>query len=169
MLAHQDDYLPEALAAAKEEVSKRNLAPERVAQLELETRLPVMETLQEAFKRGVRLRRFEPSELPGEFQARLFEVCRVDPNVAAMWLVWLLSPNGVSSELCASLVLNRRDESAIRDFVERANALGGPRFVALIATGIPRAKPFYRRGIELRPGMLKNDRQNEGDHGDIPG
>jgi len=34
MLAHQDDYLPEALAAAKDELSKRNLAPERVAQIE---------------------------------------------------------------------------------------------------------------------------------------
>jgi hypothetical protein len=33
MLAHPDDYLPEALAAAKDELSKRNLAPERVAQL----------------------------------------------------------------------------------------------------------------------------------------
>ena len=34
MLAHQDDYLPEAVAAAKDELSKRNLAPEKVAQLE---------------------------------------------------------------------------------------------------------------------------------------
>ena len=34
MLAHQTDYLPEALAAAKDELSKRNLAPEKVAQLE---------------------------------------------------------------------------------------------------------------------------------------
>ena len=34
MVAHQEDYLPEALAAAKDEFSKRNLAPERVTQLE---------------------------------------------------------------------------------------------------------------------------------------
>jgi phosphotransferase system glucose/maltose/N-acetylglucosamine-specific IIC component len=34
MLAHQEDYLPEALTAAKDELSKRNLAPERVAQIE---------------------------------------------------------------------------------------------------------------------------------------
>ena len=34
MLAHQEDYFPEALAAAKDELSKRNLAPERVTQLE---------------------------------------------------------------------------------------------------------------------------------------
>ena len=33
MLAHQEDYLPEALAAAKEELGMRNLAPERVGQL----------------------------------------------------------------------------------------------------------------------------------------
>ena len=38
MQAHQEDYLPEALAAAKDELSKRNLAPERVAQLEVGVR-----------------------------------------------------------------------------------------------------------------------------------
>ena len=34
LLAHQNDYLPQAVAAAKSELSKRNLAPERTAQLE---------------------------------------------------------------------------------------------------------------------------------------
>ena len=34
LLAHPDDYLPEAVAAAKDELTKRNLAPERVAQLD---------------------------------------------------------------------------------------------------------------------------------------
>lgn len=34
MLAHPDDYRPEALEAAKEELRKRNLAPVRTAQLE---------------------------------------------------------------------------------------------------------------------------------------
>jgi hypothetical protein len=34
MLAHEGDYLPEALAAAKEELTKRNLAPEAAVQLE---------------------------------------------------------------------------------------------------------------------------------------
>jgi hypothetical protein len=34
MLAHQEDYLPEALTAAKEQLSKRNLPPERIAQIE---------------------------------------------------------------------------------------------------------------------------------------
>ena len=34
MLAHPEDYLPEALSAAKVELSKRNLPPEEVAQLE---------------------------------------------------------------------------------------------------------------------------------------
>jgi phosphotransferase system glucose/maltose/N-acetylglucosamine-specific IIC component len=34
MLANQEDYSPEALAAAQDELSKRNLAGERVAQLE---------------------------------------------------------------------------------------------------------------------------------------
>ena len=34
MLAHEQDYLPEAVAAAKQEIGKRDLAPERAAQLE---------------------------------------------------------------------------------------------------------------------------------------
>ncbi len=34
ILVHEEDYLPEAVAAAKEELSRRNLAPAQVAQLE---------------------------------------------------------------------------------------------------------------------------------------
>ncbi len=34
MLGHQEDYLPEALAAAQDELSNRKLAPKRVAELE---------------------------------------------------------------------------------------------------------------------------------------
>ena len=34
MLAHQDDFQPEALAAFREEVRKRNLPAEKVEQLE---------------------------------------------------------------------------------------------------------------------------------------
>jgi hypothetical protein len=34
ILANKQDYLPEALAAAQQELGKRNLGPERVAQLE---------------------------------------------------------------------------------------------------------------------------------------
>ena len=34
MLAHPDDYQPEALEAAQEELRKRNLAPERAQQFE---------------------------------------------------------------------------------------------------------------------------------------
>ena len=34
LLAHPDDYLPEAQAAAREELGRRNLPPERGAQLE---------------------------------------------------------------------------------------------------------------------------------------
>ena len=36
MLAHQDDYLAEALVAARDELKKRNLAPEKIAQIEAE-------------------------------------------------------------------------------------------------------------------------------------
>ena len=34
MLAHADDYLPDALAAARSEIQRRNLDPNRVTQLE---------------------------------------------------------------------------------------------------------------------------------------
>jgi hypothetical protein len=34
IIAHPEDYLPEALAAARDELSKRNLSPERTAELE---------------------------------------------------------------------------------------------------------------------------------------
>jgi hypothetical protein len=34
IVAHQEDYLPEALAAAREEVAKRNLSLERTKQIE---------------------------------------------------------------------------------------------------------------------------------------
>jgi len=34
MLAYHDDYLPEAIAAAREELGRRNLPPDRVAQLQ---------------------------------------------------------------------------------------------------------------------------------------
>ena len=34
ILSHKEDYLPEAFAAAQDELSKRNLAPEKTAQLE---------------------------------------------------------------------------------------------------------------------------------------
>jgi hypothetical protein len=34
MLANRDDYLPEALDAAREELGRRNLPPDRVAQLQ---------------------------------------------------------------------------------------------------------------------------------------
>ena len=36
MQAHEDDYLPEAIAAAKGELARRNLAPARAAELEAE-------------------------------------------------------------------------------------------------------------------------------------
>jgi len=34
MLAHREDYLPEAVAAAEDELNRRNLAPAQIAQLE---------------------------------------------------------------------------------------------------------------------------------------
>ncbi len=108
------------------------------------TGLPTEECFRDAFKRGARLHRLGPSDLPEEFKARLLEVCRADPNVAGLWLSWI-SSSSVRPELAAGLLLDRPDESAIRYFIERADAIGGPRFVATNIRGIPRAKPFYRR------------------------
>jgi len=48
MLVHPEDYLPEALAAAKDELNKRDLAPERVAEIEA----------------GVKARKFIPPQAP---------------------------------------------------------------------------------------------------------
>jgi hypothetical protein len=56
MLAHEQDYLPEALAAARQELGKRNLAPERVAQLETVVQSQkAAEAAAEAAKAGQRL------------------------------------------------------------------------------------------------------------------
>ena len=52
MLAHEQDYLPEALAAARLELEKRKLAPERVAQLEAVVQ---SQTAAEEAKAGERL------------------------------------------------------------------------------------------------------------------
>jgi hypothetical protein len=37
------------------------------------------------------------------------------------------------------------DKNAILHFIQRADALGGPRFVAIAGEGIPASNPFYRR------------------------
>jgi hypothetical protein len=108
------------------------------------TTLPAMERVRDALTRGASLRRVEPSDLSAEFQSKLLGVCRADPNVAGMWLGWM-SSSGAEPELLASLILDRADEPAIRAFIERANALGGPSFVVGIPDTIPSAKPFYRR------------------------
>src|SRR5262245_46577094 len=43
ILGHEGDYLPEAVAAAKEEIARRNLAPERVAELEAAEQAQVLQ------------------------------------------------------------------------------------------------------------------------------
>lgn len=48
MLAHEDDYRPEALDAARAELARRKLAPERVAQLEAVTGARTAENLRKA-------------------------------------------------------------------------------------------------------------------------
>ena len=75
MLAHQDDYLPEALAAAKDELGKRNLAPERVAQLEATVRSQATEAeakAQERLGRPVRIFIF-CAGLPGALLAVYYD------------------------------------------------------------------------------------------------
>jgi len=114
------------------------------------TKLPAMERIGDALDRGSELRLVEPSELAVEFRSKLLDVCRADSNVAGLWLVWL-SSREAAPELLATLMVDRHDERAIRDFIARADALGGPRFVAAVAKGIPTAKPFYRRSDTQLP------------------
>ena len=52
MLAHEQDYLPEVVAAARQEIGKRNLAPERLAQLDAAVQ---SQTVAEAAKAEERL------------------------------------------------------------------------------------------------------------------
>src|SRR3954462_3631887 len=86
------------------------------------TTLPSKERVRDALDRGERFRLVEPCDLPAEFQVRLLDVCRADPNLAGLWLAWL-SSSGATPELFASLILDRPDEPAIRDFIKRADAL----------------------------------------------
>jgi len=37
------------------------------------------------------------------------------------------------------------DKNAILHFIQRADALGSPRFVATTGEGVPASNPFYRR------------------------
>ena len=108
--------------------------------------LPAKELLGDALDRGARVRMVEPSELSAEFEGGLLDVCSGDTNVEGLWLAWMTS-GGDTPELLAILVLARPDELSIRDFIKRADALGGPSFVAAIPKGIPSAKPFYRREV----------------------
>ena len=114
------------------------------------TRLPATERAGDALDRGSELRLVEPSELSAEFRAKLLDVCRADSNVAGLWLSWL-SSRDAAPELLAALLLDRSDERAIRDFIARADALDGPRFVVAVPKGIPTAKPFYRRSDTQLP------------------
>src|SRR5262245_18476792 len=114
------------------------------------TRLPATERLGDALHRGSEVRLVDPSELAAEFRAKLLDLCKADSNVAGLWLAWLSSGDG-TRELLANLVLDRSDERTIRDFIARADALGGPRFVVAVAEGIPTATPFYRRSDTQLP------------------
>ena len=106
--------------------------------------LPSSETFGEAFVRGRRLRLLEPIDLSSEFQAKLVRLCKADPNVAGVWLMWLASADA-ALEIVATLILDRTDELAMRDFIRRANALGGPSFVVAIPDSVPKREPFYQR------------------------
>jgi hypothetical protein len=113
------------------------------------TKLPATERFGDALARGSKFRSVEPSELGAGFRAKLLDVCRADSNVAGVWLAWL-SSSDAAPELLATLVLDRPEERAIRDFIARADALGGPRFIVAVPDGVPTAEPFYRRSdLEL--------------------
>jgi hypothetical protein len=105
------------------------------------------ETLGDAISAGTAVRRFESIDLPAEFQARLVDTCRSDSNVAAVWLAWLC-PRDAAPELLVNVLFDRPEEHAIQTFVDRGDALGGPKFVGAIMGRTPSAAPFYRRAVQ---------------------
>jgi hypothetical protein len=112
---------------------------------------PKEETIRDAYDRGARFQEFQRSDLDPEFAARFLALCKADQNIEGLSLAWMTEKD-LPRELFAALQVDRPDEHLVNKFVDRANALGGPRFVAAIAG--PQAnsgdrdggKTFYRRG-----------------------
>lgn len=111
--------------------------------------LPATETIGQAITRGSRISKVEPHDLSEGFTARLVDVCRADPNIVSMSLMWM-SSDGAEPELFAALLFDRPSEYAAREFIGRADALGGPRFIAACITGTRTSNPFYRRSDWLK-------------------
>lgn len=109
------------------------------------------ESFRDAFDRGARLHPLDPSELPPEFQAKLVDICKSDSNVAGLWLLWLRSGDA-APEIFASLLLERPDQLTVRDFIRRADALGGPSFAVGLPGSMPSSEPFYLREGDLPMG-----------------
>jgi hypothetical protein len=109
------------------------------------------ETIRDAYGRGARFQKFQSSDLEPEFSARFLALCEADQNLEGLSLLWMTEKD-LPRELLAALWVDRPDKHLINNFVDQANALGGPRFVAAIAG--PRANSedcagegtFYRRG-----------------------
>jgi hypothetical protein len=119
-----------------------------------QTRRPPSETVADLLRRGGRVRLLDESELSADLQSRLWGLCRADSNIVGLWLAWITWTNE-PPELLANLVVDRVDERTMADFIARADALGGPRFVVAFSEGIPSAKAFYRR-------PERNARPNDG-------
>jgi hypothetical protein len=109
------------------------------------------ETFRDAYDRGARFQNFQPSDLDPGFSAGLLALCEADQNLQSVSLLWMTEKD-LPRKLVAGLRVDNPDEHLLNKFVDRANALGGPRFVAAVAD--PHAQPedcdgrkiFYRRG-----------------------
>ena len=102
------------------------------------------DTPEKMIRRGAQFHPIPPGSFPADFEVRLRKICWEDPNVLEVRLLWVLWPKA-SPELLATLSLQDPSELAIRRFVDRADALNGPRFIGCIAEGRGASVPFFRR------------------------
>lgn len=94
---------------------------------------------------GLRIRDVGPSELSPELRRGLTEACAADANIAAMQVAWM-SAGDAAPELLAVLTLSEPNERSVAAFLERANALAGPRCTAVVSSGgDPEREQYYRR------------------------
>lgn len=71
--------------------------------------------------------------------------CAADPNIMAVWALWVLSAD-VGSEVMMSVRLERPSAESVQGLIRRVDALGGPSCAVALAHGKPRKAAFYRRG-----------------------
>jgi hypothetical protein len=85
----------------------------------------------------------DESELTADFRRNLMDCCAADPNIAAMWILWM-SIGEAEPELLTLLSLKRLDGTSISTFLQCTSALEGPSCVAAVDDGRPMTTAFYR-------------------------